>query len=133
MTSQAIGRQKDFKEATVYMTAKSTQHLLANRGNRAFETLGQPDENYPTIMIDIDKTFQAIEGFGGAFTDASAIVFAKLPKDKQQEFLDWYARWYPGTKVVFKYTDDWSEPSDWDEYLLWQGDPRWKDEMMGTP
>ena len=85
--SQAIGQQRHLKEATVYMTAKSTQHLLANRGNRAFETLGQPDENYPTIMIDIDKTFQAIEGFGGAFTDASAITFAKLPKEKQEEFL----------------------------------------------
>jgi len=87
MISQAIARQKDLKEATVYMTARSTQQLLANRGNRAFETLDQPDENYPTIMIDIDKTFQIIEGFGGAFTDASAIVFAKLPKNKQQEFL----------------------------------------------
>lgn len=85
--SHATPRQKDLKEATVYITAESTQHLLADRGNRAFETLDQPDENYPTIMIDIDKTFQEIEGFGGAFTDASAIVFAKLPKDKQQEFL----------------------------------------------
>ncbi|MBN1560219.1 hypothetical protein JW998_08210 [candidate division KSB1 bacterium] len=77
----------DFKEAQVYMTAEKNKDLLADRGFRAFEPLSQPDENYPTIMIDIDKTFQTIEGFGGAFTDASAINFAKLSKDKQEEFL----------------------------------------------
>jgi glucosylceramidase len=59
----------------------------ADRGHRAFEPLDQPDENYPTIMIDIDKTFQTIEGFGGAFTDASAISFSKLSEEKQEEFL----------------------------------------------
>jgi glucosylceramidase len=54
---------------------------------RAFESLEQPDENYPTIMIDVDKTFQTIEGFGGAFTDASADNFAKLPPMEQEKFL----------------------------------------------
>lgn len=78
---------KDYKVAKVYLTAKSYSYLLADRGYRAFEPLNQPDENYPTIMIDVDKTFQTIEGFGGAFTDASAITFAKLPKEKQNEFL----------------------------------------------
>jgi glucosylceramidase len=78
---------KSYKEAAVYLTAKSHNQLLANRGFRAFEPLEQPDENYPTIMIDVDKTFQTIEGFGGAFTDAAAIVFAKLSKEKQEEFL----------------------------------------------
>jgi glucosylceramidase len=87
MISQVRGRQKEFKEATVYMTAESTKQLLANCGNRAFEPLNQPDESYPTIMVDIDKTFQTIEGFGGAFTDAAAVTFAKLPEKKQQEFL----------------------------------------------
>jgi len=78
---------KDFKEARVYLTAESNRALLADRGFRAFEPLDQPDENYPTIMIDIDKTFQTIEGFGGAFTDATAINFAKLSKDRQEEVL----------------------------------------------
>jgi glucosylceramidase len=84
---EAICQSGEFKEATVYMTARTTGHLLAKRGQRAFEPLDQPDENYPTIMIDIDKTFQTIEGFGGAFTDASAIDFAKLSEENQEEFL----------------------------------------------
>ena len=40
-----------YKEATVYLTAKTTAHLLAELEHRAFEPLNQPDENYPTIMI----------------------------------------------------------------------------------
>ena len=76
-----------YQEAEVYMTAESTSDLLSEKGPRAFEPLEQPDENYPTIMIDVDKTFQSIEGFGGAFTDASAINFAKLTPDQQQQFL----------------------------------------------
>jgi glucosylceramidase len=87
MISQARGQQKEFKEATVYMTAESTKQLLANCGNRAFEPLNQPDEDYPTIMIDVDKTFQTIEGFGGAFTDAAAVTFGKLPKESQEKIL----------------------------------------------
>ena len=38
-------------------------------------------------MIDDSKTFQTIEGFGGAFTDAAATVFAKLPRKAQEAFL----------------------------------------------
>jgi glucosylceramidase len=80
-------QQKDYKEAQFYVTAESTQQLLKNTGFKAFEPLEQPDENYPTIMIDDDKTFQEIEGFGGAFTDAAAITFGKLPKNVQEQFL----------------------------------------------
>jgi glucosylceramidase len=81
------GQQKIYKEAEVFVTAESTRQLLSRTGFRAFEPLEQPDENYPTIMVDDDKTFQTIEGFGGAFTDASAIAFGKLPKDVQKQFL----------------------------------------------
>jgi len=80
-------KPKVYKEAAVYLTAKTTSHLLAYREHRAFEPLNQPDRHYPTIMIDIDKTFQTIEGFGGAFTDATAINFAKLPEEQQKKFL----------------------------------------------
>ncbi|MBN1933424.1 MAG: glycoside hydrolase family 30 protein [Anaerolineae bacterium] len=75
-----------YKKALVYLTAKSPSRLLAEEA-RAFEPLEQPDENYPTIMIDVDKTFQTIEGFGGAFTDASADNFAKLSLEEQEKFL----------------------------------------------
>jgi glucosylceramidase len=78
---------KDSEEAEIYMTAEGTPYRLTSRGFRAFESLDQPDENYPTIMIDINKTFQTIEGFGGAFTDAAAVNFGKLSREKQEKFL----------------------------------------------
>jgi glucosylceramidase len=90
LLTQALYSQaqmKEYLEAEVYVTSESTNELLHNQGLRAFETLEQPDENYPTIFIDDDKTFQTIEGFGGAFTDAAAITFGKLPADVQQQFL----------------------------------------------
>ncbi len=82
-----FSQQKNYLEAQVFTSAESTGQLLANQGFRAFEPLEQPDENYPTIMIDDDKTFQTIEGFGGAFTDAAAVTFGKLPKESQDAFL----------------------------------------------
>ncbi len=84
----AFAQQRDYVEARVYVTAPSPQQLLADRGFSAFEPLEQPDENFPTIMIDPDRTFQTIEGFGGAFTDAAADVFAQLPKAAQEAFLE---------------------------------------------
>lgn len=86
-TNPAIGQKRDFKEAQIFITAQATNQLLANAGFKAFEPLEQPDENYPTIFIDVDKTFQTIEGFGGAFTDASAFNFAKLSKEVQDKIL----------------------------------------------
>jgi glucosylceramidase len=85
--SDRTAQPREFKETTVYVTAKTPLCLLAEREHRAFEPLDQPDENYPTIMIDVDKTFQTIDGFGGAFTDATAITFAKLPEEEQSKFL----------------------------------------------
>ncbi len=83
----AFCQPKDYKEAEIYITAKSTQQLMANCGFSPFESLEQPDENYPTIMIDVNRTFQTIEGFGGAFTDAAAVTFGKLPKESQDKIL----------------------------------------------
>jgi glucosylceramidase len=84
---QSSAQKRDFKEARIYISAQATQQLLEDRGFTAFETLEQPDENYPTIMIDVDRTFQTIEGFGGAFTDASAVTFSKLSKEAQEKIL----------------------------------------------
>jgi glucosylceramidase len=86
-TMQVSAQKKDYKEAEIFITAKSSQQMLANCGFSAFEPLEQPDENYPTIMIDVKKTFQTIEGFGGAFTDAASVTFAKLPMESQEKIL----------------------------------------------
>ncbi|ETM52930.1 hypothetical protein L914_03529, partial [Phytophthora nicotianae] len=42
------------------------------------------------IAIDVDTKYQEIMGFGGAFTEAAALQFHKLPKDKQEEVLTLY-------------------------------------------
>ena len=80
-------QQRELKQARIYMTAQSTSDLMSDMAYRALEELEQPDENYPTIFVDYKKTFQSVVGFGGAFTDASAINFAKLSKEQQEEFL----------------------------------------------
>jgi glucosylceramidase len=87
MFVQSFGQTTDYKEAAVFITAESTNQLLANMGFTAFEALEQPDENYPTIFIDENKTFQTIEGFGGAFTDAASVTFNKLPVASQEKIL----------------------------------------------
>ncbi|RPI46514.1 MAG: glucosylceramidase [Bacteroidetes bacterium] len=82
------GQKRDLKEARIFVTAEKTGQLLDDAGFRAFEILEQPDENYPTIFVDDDITFQAIEGFGGAFTDAAAITFGKLPENARDQFIE---------------------------------------------
>jgi len=87
----ALVQKREYREAHVYASAPGTDtspaQLLSERGFHPFEPLEQPDENFPTIIIDDDKTFQTIEGFGGAFTDAAATTFGKLPRGAQEEFL----------------------------------------------
>ena len=113
LLSAASAADHDYKEARIYVTAPPASappsttplastnpapvstiaptpapaQLLTDRGFHAFEPLDEPDEDVPTIMVDEKHTFQTIVGFGGAFTDAAATVFAKLPKDAQEQFL----------------------------------------------
>jgi glucosylceramidase len=78
------------ERASLWVTARDTGDRLAGKEPVAFEPLPQPDEAFPTVIVDPKKTFQEIEGFGGALTDAAAETFAKLPKDRQRELLDAY-------------------------------------------
>jgi hypothetical protein len=49
-------------------------------------------------------------------------ILYDIPVADRQRFLDWYAEHYPLARVEF------AEPStQWDDYLLSQGDPRWAD------
>jgi len=77
-------------KADVYLTCKTTDDRLTKKDAVTFETSAQPDEAFPTIFIDPSKTYQSIVGIGGAFTDASAETFYKLPKDKQDEIMTAY-------------------------------------------
>ena len=78
------------KQSTVYTTASDTDLRLAKTGEFSFEAAAQPLENEVSVFVNPEKSFQTFIGIGGAITDASAEVFAKLPEDKQQELLDAY-------------------------------------------
>ncbi len=74
----------------IYVTAKDSNQRLTKTGE-ADLVKGLPVvERVEDVFVDPTKTFQTILGIGGAFTDASAETFYKLPVDKQQEILKAY-------------------------------------------
>lgn len=80
----------DGKKVTVYTTAEKTDLKLTQTSTSEFKKGRQPLESEISVFVNPDKTFQQFVGIGAAATDASAEIFAKLPKDKQQEFLTSY-------------------------------------------
>src|SRR6266566_6455153 len=78
------------REVAVYTTADKTNYRLSATDKLTFKPMGQPLETQICVFVDPLKRAQTILGIGGALTDASAEVFAKLPAAKQQEFLDAY-------------------------------------------
>ncbi|WP_310379533.1 glycoside hydrolase family 30 protein [Flavobacterium sp.] len=74
----------------VYTTSEGSNLKLSNNQNLLFKDAIQPLETQSCIFVNPNNKFQTFLGIGGAITDASAEVFAKLPKDKQQELLDAY-------------------------------------------
>ncbi|MFP9098726.1 glycoside hydrolase family 30 protein [Flavobacterium sp. RHBU_24] len=88
------GQTKSYKAAgknvTVYTTAENTEFRLTKSGTAAFGDSKQPLETEVSVFISPDITFQSIMGIGGAITDASAEVLAKLPADKQKELINAY-------------------------------------------
>lgn len=78
------------KSVTLYTTAENTQMRFTKSEGGAFNKAVQPLETEICVFVQPDITFQPILGIGGAITDASAEVFAKLPADKQKEFLKAY-------------------------------------------
>lgn len=78
------------KTVMVYTSAENTNLKLTKTDSLKFSDLKQPLETQICVFVNPNKTFQTFLGIGGAITDASAEVFAKLPAAKQQEFLDAY-------------------------------------------
>jgi glucosylceramidase len=76
--------------AQIFVTAKDTSLQLTRLADATFGELKQPNERQICVFVDPGKTFQTMVGIGGALTDASAEVFAKLPPAVQQDFLTAY-------------------------------------------
>jgi glucosylceramidase len=78
------------KTVQVYATSANTANRLTPSENLKFELASQPVETEISVFVEPNITFQKFMGIGGAITDASAEIFAKLSKEKQQELLDAY-------------------------------------------
>lgn len=86
----AAGYSAENKSAVVYVTAEKTNLRFSQTAKLNFVDFEQPLETQVCVFVDPTHQFQTMLGIGGALTDASAETFARLPKDKQQEFLKAY-------------------------------------------
>jgi glucosylceramidase len=77
-------------EVDIYTTAKGTSQRLSQAKSAKFITAIQPTESEISIFVNPNKSFQKFWGIGGAITDASSEVFAKLSAEKQDELLNAY-------------------------------------------
>ena len=78
------------KDLQVYTTAKDTDLRLSLTDEQEFLPATQPLETEVAVFVNSRKTYQTMVGIGGAFTDASAEVFADLNKQQQEQFLEAY-------------------------------------------
>lgn len=78
------------RNVIIFTTAEDTELRLTENGEGTFSPADQPLEFEVSIFVNPNKTFQTFLGIGGAITDASAEVFDKLSKEKQEEFLKAY-------------------------------------------
>ena len=78
------------KLVTVYTTADNTNLRLTQTGKFTIGNAEQPLETEVSVFVNPKKEFQSFIGIGGALTDASAEVFAKLSEAKQKELLTAY-------------------------------------------
>jgi len=74
----------------IFLTSKNSADRLSQKPDCKFEYCPQPEEDDAAIIIDDSKKFQTFLGMGGAFTDASAETFYKMPSDIQEELINAY-------------------------------------------
>src|ERR1041385_2647669 len=76
------------KQVTVFTTADKTEHRISQTDTLTFRPAGQPKETQICVFVDPARQFQTFLGIGAALTDPSSETFAKLPKERQREFID---------------------------------------------
>lgn len=93
-SSPAASQVPEFNTGTkmvvVYTTADSTSFRLTATDTLTFSDFSQPSEAQPAVFVDPARRFQTFLGIGGAFTDAAAETWAKLPEEKQAELMNAY-------------------------------------------
>ncbi|MEO8533650.1 MAG: glycoside hydrolase family 30 protein [Flavobacterium sp.] len=88
--SPSVSTLKSNKKIEVYTTAENTKLRLSLSNSFILNAASKQTSPKVSITIDSKKTDQTFLGIGGAITDATAEVFAKLSPKKQQEFLTAY-------------------------------------------
>jgi glucosylceramidase len=86
---QAVSEPTDLSgPIQVYTTARFDGTRLSRRNSLHF----RPSESHNGTLITVDPghAYQTMEGFGGAFTEATAYVFDRLSPARKQEFLTAY-------------------------------------------
>lgn len=79
------------KKISIYTTAHHSNFKLSESNEvLEFKEFKQPLETESAINVDPSKQFQTFLGIGAALTDASAETFYKLPKEKQDLFMQSY-------------------------------------------
>jgi glucosylceramidase len=73
--------------AAVYRTVRNTHERLTEKEPLVFHS---PNGDGPSVLVDPRHAFQTLEGFGGAFTEAAADIFYKLPPDVRTDILRAY-------------------------------------------
>ena len=69
-------------------TAQDSGERLSDQAPLGFIDGSAPD--VASITVDAGTRFQTIAGFGGAFTEAAAATFVKMPPEKQAEIIKAY-------------------------------------------
>jgi glucosylceramidase len=75
---------------TLYTSAQGSDQRLSKSGTATLRPGHKLVEVENSVFVNPDKRYQTVLGIGGAITDSSAEVFAKLGADKQAEFLKAY-------------------------------------------
>jgi glucosylceramidase len=66
---------RDAPQARVWVTTPDRTELVAERAPVAFGTAAS---DHPTIVVDPDRSYQSVDGFGASITDSSAEVLSGL-------------------------------------------------------
>ena len=81
---------KPASKLSLWLTARDLQERLAPQPAKTLEPHDDNISGVTTVWVDDLVTYQEIEGFGGAFTEAAAVTLQKMPADKQEEILRAY-------------------------------------------
>jgi glucosylceramidase len=90
ITDPKPGSQLNPDNNAVYVTSRDSGLRMSLSDKLKFEEYEHTSERQPIVFVNEKVTFQTIEGFGGAITDAAAETFYKLPEGKRNEIIEAY-------------------------------------------